>query len=88
MQRLWDAGIEHVAAGSTSTAELLRVLELPLPPTTAALLRAANADLHGPSLPADRARTASRAWVRESAHRPDADAALSSLDNIELIDPG
>lgn len=88
MQRLWDAGIEQVAVGATSTSELLRVLELPLPPPTQALLRAADAELRNAPRVADRSHAAPRGLVREPSRPHDIDAVLASVDDLELTDPG
>ena len=45
MVRLWESGIERVAAGATSLAEVSRVLDIPLPPATEALVRRARESL-------------------------------------------
>jgi type II secretory ATPase GspE/PulE/Tfp pilus assembly ATPase PilB-like protein len=45
MVRLWESGIERVLAGATSVGEVSRVLDLPLPPTTEALVRRARESL-------------------------------------------
>ena len=45
MVRLWESGIERVVAGSTSLAEVSRVLDIPLPPATEALVRRARESL-------------------------------------------
>lgn len=82
MQSLWDAGIEHVANGATSCAEVLRVLEMPLPPATSALLRQSDAELRASP---DRADRTAAARVRESRqHR--VDELFASLDDFELLD--
>ena len=49
MTRLWEAGIERVVAGMTSLPEVSRVLDIPLPPATEALVRRARESL-APSL--------------------------------------
>ena len=48
MARLWESGIERVTAGTTSLAEVSRVLDLPLPPATEALVRRARESLPPP----------------------------------------
>ena len=45
MVRLWESGIERVLAGATSLAEVSRVLDIPLPPATEALVRHARESL-------------------------------------------
>jgi hypothetical protein len=45
MIRLWESGIERVLAGATSLAEVSRVLDIPLPPATDALVRHARESL-------------------------------------------
>ena len=87
MQRLWDAGVEHVATGTTAVAELMRVLELPLPPPTEALLRAANAEVRGTPQAADHTRAPSRGQVREQAHRDEVDLVIAAINDMELTDP-
>jgi hypothetical protein len=87
MQRLWDAGVEQVETGATSTAELLRVLELPLPPATEALARAAHATQGGLSVMPARARIGERSTVRERLRAHDVDVVLASVDALELTDP-
>jgi type II secretory ATPase GspE/PulE/Tfp pilus assembly ATPase PilB-like protein len=88
MQRLWDAGVEQVEAGFTSTAELLRVLELPLPPAAEALARAAHAGRRGESVVPGRARAAERSTVRERLRALDVEVVMASIDALELTDPG
>jgi type II secretory ATPase GspE/PulE/Tfp pilus assembly ATPase PilB-like protein len=46
MVRLWESGIEQVLAGTTSLAEVSRVLDMPLPPATEALVRRARESIH------------------------------------------
>jgi hypothetical protein len=87
MQRLWDVGVEQVEAGATSTAELLRVLELPLPPATEALARAAHLARGGPSGIPARVAIAERLTVRERLRAHDVDAVLASIDALELTEP-
>ena len=87
MQRLWDAGVEQVEAGATSTAELLRVLELPLPPATEALARAARGTSGGPSIMPARMRAGERSTVRERLRAHDVGDVLASIDALELTDP-
>jgi type II secretory ATPase GspE/PulE/Tfp pilus assembly ATPase PilB-like protein len=87
MQRLWDAGVEQVEVGATSTTELLRVLELPLPPATEALARAAHATRVGLSVMPARARIGERSTVRERLRAHDVDVVLASIDALELTDP-
>ena len=41
-RRLWESGIEQVVAGATSLGEVGRVLDIPLPPPTEALVRRAR----------------------------------------------
>ena len=41
-RRLWESGIEQVVAGATSIGEVGRVLDIPLPPPTEALVRRAR----------------------------------------------
>lgn len=84
MQPLWDAGIDHVASGATSCAEVLRVLEMPLPPATNALLRSADVERRASAQHTDRAATGR---VRESRRQP-LDDLLSSVDEFELLDDG
>ncbi|HEX2779878.1 MAG TPA: GspE/PulE family protein [Gemmatimonadaceae bacterium] len=48
MQRLWEGGIERVRAGLTSLAEVGRVLDIPLPPPTEALVRRARESVARP----------------------------------------
>jgi type II secretory ATPase GspE/PulE/Tfp pilus assembly ATPase PilB-like protein len=48
MVRLWESGIERVVAGMTSLAEVSRVLDIPLPPATEALVRRARESLPAP----------------------------------------
>jgi hypothetical protein len=48
MTRLWEGGIERVTAGMTSLAEVARVLDMPLPPATEALVRRAREALPAP----------------------------------------
>jgi len=48
MTRLWESGIERVVAGTTSLAEVSRVLDIPLPPATEALVRRARESLPAP----------------------------------------
>ena len=45
MVRLWESGIDRVLAGATSLAEVSRVLDIPLPPATEALVRRARETL-------------------------------------------
>ena len=45
MIRLWESGIERVLVGKTSLAEVSRVLDIPLPPATEALVRRARESL-------------------------------------------
>jgi general secretion pathway protein E len=45
MTRLWESGIERVVAGVTSLGEVSRVLDIPLPPVTEALVRRARESL-------------------------------------------
>lgn len=45
MTRLWESGIERVVAGVTSLGEVSRVLDIPLPPATEALVRRARESL-------------------------------------------
>ena len=45
MIRLWEGGIERVLAGVTSLGEVSRVLDIPLPPVTEALVRRARETL-------------------------------------------
>ncbi len=52
MVRLWESGIERVVAGTTSLAEVSRVLDIPLPPATDALVRRARESL--PAFPTRR----------------------------------
>ncbi len=52
MVRLWESGIDRVTAGATSLAEVSRVLDIPLPPATEALVRRARESLAVPSAPA------------------------------------
>ena len=87
MQRLWDAGVEQVEAGATSTAELLRVLELPMPPATEALARRAQGARGGPSSVSHRLHVGERSTVRERLRMHDVDVVLASIDALELTDP-
>ena len=52
MVRLWESGIERVKDGATSIGEVARVLDMPLPPATEALVRRARESL--PALPSIR----------------------------------
>jgi hypothetical protein len=52
MTRLWESGIERVVAGVTSLGEVSRVLDIPLPPMTEALVRRAREAL--PAQPSPR----------------------------------
>ncbi|MFL5561899.1 MAG: GspE/PulE family protein [Gemmatimonadaceae bacterium] len=50
MTRLWEGGIDRVVAGVTSLGEVARVLDMPLPPATEALVRRAREALpEGPA---------------------------------------
>jgi general secretion pathway protein E len=51
MTRLWEGGIERVCAGVTSLSEVSRVLDIPLPPVTEALVRRARETLPMQTLP-------------------------------------
>ena len=48
MVRLWESGIERVTDGATSIGEVARVLDMPLPPATEALVRRARESLFAP----------------------------------------
>ena len=50
MQRLWESGVEQVLAGATSIAEVGRVLDMPLPPPTEALVRRAREGFARPTV--------------------------------------
>ena len=52
MRRLWEDGIAQVFAGATSIAEVGRVLDMPLPPPTEALVRRAREGLARPIITA------------------------------------
>jgi type II secretory ATPase GspE/PulE/Tfp pilus assembly ATPase PilB-like protein len=87
MQRLWDAGVEQVTAGATSTAELLRVLEMPLPPgAEARRVEGGGEQSRGITMPETLAHP-DRGRVHERP-RPDVDRVLASIDEWELTDPG
>jgi type II secretory ATPase GspE/PulE/Tfp pilus assembly ATPase PilB-like protein len=51
MIRLWESGIERVIAGVTSLGEVSRVLDIPLPPATEALVRRARESLPAQGVP-------------------------------------
>jgi hypothetical protein len=87
MQRLWEAGVEQVCVGATSVAELLRVLDVPLPPATEALAIAAHGERRGGILGPERSRATEHKWVREPSRVLDIDVVLASLDDLELTDP-
>ena len=50
MQRLWESGVEQVLAGATSIAEVGRVIDMPLPPPTEALVRRAREGFARPTV--------------------------------------
>ena len=52
MRRLWEDGVAQVLAGATSIAEVSRVLDMPLPPPTEALVRRAREGLARPIITA------------------------------------